>query len=158
MITKQVGRANEIATHISRLAHSLDKSLDVVDINETLRFLTALTGRLSKMRNVTMDISALSNSVKIESSSFFLMTLLWRLLDCAISAGEVTSIAVAAENREGGARIVIRLEGNTRNLQEILATEQVDGFLNLLNAELTSESGNEEFCLNLPARLDALNL
>jgi signal transduction histidine kinase len=155
MITKQVGRANEIATHISRLAHSLDKPVDVVDLNETLRLLTTLTSRLSQMRNVTVDISALSHTVKVESSPFFLMTLLWLLLDCATTAGEVTSIAIAAENREDGARIVLRLEGNTCNLREVLATKQVDGFLNLLNAELTSESGSEEFYLNIPARLDA---
>jgi signal transduction histidine kinase len=158
MITKQVGRANEIATHISRLAHSLDKPVDVVDLNEMLRLLAKLTGRISQMRNVTMHISALSHTATVESSPFFLMTLIWRLLDCATSSGEVTSIAVAAENREDGARIVLRLEGDTRNLREMLATRQVDGFLKLLNAKLTSESGSEEFCLHLPARLDALNL
>jgi signal transduction histidine kinase len=157
MITKQVGRANEIATHISRIAHSLDKPVDVVDLNETLRLLATLTSRLSQMRNVTTDIGELSHAVKVETAPFFLMTLLWRLLDCATAAGEVTSIAVAAENRADGARIILRLEGNTRKLREMLAAKQVDGFLNLLNAELTSESGSGEFCLNLPARLDALN-
>lgn len=157
MITKQVGRANEIATHISRLAHSLDKPVAVVDLNETLRLLTTLTSRLSQMRNVTMDISSLPHTVKVESSPFFLMTLLWHLLDCATAACEVTSISVAAQNREDGARIVLRFVGNTRKLREMLATKQVDGFLNLLNAELTSESGSEEFCLNLPARPETLN-
>jgi K+-sensing histidine kinase KdpD len=155
-ITKHVGRANDIATHISRLAHSLDKPVDVVDLNETLRLLTMLTSRLSQMRNVTMDISALSHAVTVETSPFFLMTLLWRLFDCATAAGEVTSIAVVTESREDGASIVLRLEGNTNKLREMLASKQFDGFLNLLNAELMSESGSEEFCLNLPARLDAL--
>lgn len=156
-IAKQVGRANEIAKHMSRLAHSLDQPVAVVDLNETLRFLTALTSRLSQMRNVTMDISESSHAVEVETSPFFLMTLLWRLLNHATAAGEVTSIAVAAENRQDGARIVLRLEGSSRKLRESLATQQADGLLNLLNAELTSESGSEEFFLNLPARLDSLN-
>jgi hypothetical protein len=158
MITKQVGRANEIATLISRLAHSLDKPVDIVDLNETLRLLTALTSRLPQMRNVTMDISALSHTVQVETSPFCLMTLIWRLLDTVTAAGEVTSIAVATENRKNSTSIIFRLEGNTRKLREMLAAKPIDGFLNLLNAELTSESGNEEFCLNLNARLAALNL
>jgi hypothetical protein len=156
-IAKQVGRANEIATHISRLAHSLDKPVVVVDLGETLRLLTALTSRLPQMRNVVMDTSALAHTVKVETFPFFLMTLLWRLLDSATTTDEVTAIAVAAENREGGARIILRLKGNTRKLREMLEVKQVDDFLNFLNAELTSESAGEEFYLNLPARLDALN-
>lgn len=156
-IAKQVGRANEIAKNMSRLAHSLDQPLTAVDLNETLHLLTALISRLSEMRNVTMGISESSHAVTVETSQFFLMTLIWYLLDVATAAGEVTSITMAAENREDGACIVLRLEGNSSKLRELLAAKQVDGFLNLINAELTSESDREEFALYLPARLDVLN-
>lgn len=156
-IAKQVGRANKIATYMSRLAHSLDKPVAAVDLNETLQLLTALISRLSKMRNVAMGISESSHTVEVETSPFFLMTLLWRLLDNATAAGEVTSITVATEKREDGACIVFRLEGNTRKVYEMLTAQQVNGFLNLLNATLRSESGSEAFSLNLPARLDAPN-
>jgi signal transduction histidine kinase len=156
MITRQVGRANEIAKNMSRLAHSLDLPVCDVNLNETLQLFTALTSRLSKMRNVSMGISESSDAVTVETSPFFLMTLIWYLLDCTAAAGDVASITLAAENREDGARVVLRLEGNTCKLREILAAKKIDGLLNLLNAELTSESGSEQFSLNLPARLDTL--
>ena len=156
-IAKQVGRANEIAKNMSRLAHSLDQPLTAVDLNETLHLLTALISRISKMRNVTMGIRESSSAVTVETFQFLLMTLIWYLLDCAVESGEVTSITVSAEDRKDGARIVLRLEGDTGRWRERLAAEQIDGFLNLLNAELTTESSREEFVLNLPARFDALN-
>lgn len=156
-IARQVGRANEIAKNMSRLAHSLDQPIIAVDLNETLHLLTALISRLSKMRNVTMGISEASQAVAVETSQFLLMTLIWYLLDSATAAGEVTSITLAAENREDSACIVLRLEGNSGKLRELLVSKQVDGFLNLLNAELTSESDREEFALSLPMRRDALN-
>lgn len=157
-IAKQVGRANEIAKNMSRLAHSLDQPVTAVDLNETLQLLTSLLSRLSKMRNVAMGISESSHTVTVETSQFLLMALIWHLLDCATVADDVTSITIAVENREDSACIVLRLEGNGSKLREMLAAKQVDGLLNLLNAELTADSNKEEFFLNLPARLDALNL
>ena len=156
-ITKQVGRANDIAKNMSRLAHSLDQPVTAVDLNETLQLVTAMLSRVSEMRNVTMNISESSHMVTVETSPFLLMTLIWYLLNVATATGEVTSIAIAAEKREDGARIVLRLEGNSSMLREMPAAEPVDGFLHLLNAELTSESSREEIVLSLPARLDALN-
>jgi signal transduction histidine kinase len=156
-ITKQVGRANKITTQMSQLAHSLDQPVSDVDLTETLRLFISLTGRLSRMRNVTMDIRDSSHPVKVETSPFFLMTLVWYLLDCATAAGEVTSITLAAEKSEDGARIVFLFKGKTGNLREILATDPVDGFLDFLSAESTSESGDEQFSIDLPSRLDAPN-
>lgn len=156
-ITKQVGRANDIAKNLSRLAHSLDQPVTAVDLNETLQLVTAMISRVSEMRNVTMGISESSRTVIVETSPFLLMTLIWYLSDIATATGEVTSIVIAAEKREDGARIVLRLEGNSSMLREMPAAESVDGFLHLLNAELTSESSREEIVLSLPARLDALN-
>ncbi len=156
-IAKQVGRANDIAKNMSRLAHSLDQPVAAVDLNETLQLVTAMISRVSEMRNVAMGISGSSHALTVETSPFLLMTLIWYLLDVATATGDVTSITISAEKREDGARIVLRLEGNSSKLQEMPDSETVDGFLNLLNAELTSESSREEFVLNLPARFDALN-
>lgn len=158
MITKQVGRANDIVTNLSRFAHSLDEPVARVDLNETIKLLIGLTGRLFEMRKTTMAIGESSHTVTVETSPFYLMTLLWYLLDTATADDRVTSIAVAAENREDGARIVLQLEGNTHTPLEMQASQPIERFLNLLNAEVTTASGTEEVSLNLPARIDALNL
>jgi hypothetical protein len=39
-----------------------------------------------------------------------------------------------------------------------LAFQHADRFVHLLNAEVAAESGSEEIYLDLPARIDALNL
>lgn len=157
MITKQVGRANEIAKKMNQLAHSLDQPVAVVDLTKTLRLLTALTSRSPQMRNVTMGIIESLHPVKVETAPFFLMTLIWYLLDCATAAEKVASLTIAAEHRKDGARIVFRFKGHTRKLGEILATKQADGFLDFLNAKLTAGHDHQDFFLYLPARLNAFN-
>jgi signal transduction histidine kinase len=156
-IAKQVGRANKITTYMSRLAHSLNQPVSVVDLNETLLLVTALTGRLSKMRNVAIDIREPSQTVTVESAPFFLMTLIWQLLERATASGEVTSITVAAEKTKDGARIDFLFEGPTGHLQKILADDPVDGFLAFLNAEIRSESSGEQCSIYLTSQYDAPN-
>jgi signal transduction histidine kinase len=156
-IAKQVGRANQITTHMSRVAHSLDQSVSLIDLDETLQRFIELAGRLSQMRNVSMDIRKSSQPVEVETSPFFLMTLIWHLLDRAVAAGEVRSITVAVEKRKDGAHIVFLFEEHARNLREILAAEPVDRLLIFLNAELASESSGEQFSIGLPLRLVAPN-
>lgn len=154
MMHKQVDRAGDIMNKVNQFAHSLDQPVAKIDLNETLRLFFELTRRYSEMRHVNVELKTASQPVIVETSSFFLIILIWDLLN---SAGEDStkkaSATLASENTDQGARVILGLKGFASDPCKVLADRKNDGFLKLLKAELTSGASDTELYLNLPARL-----
>ena len=85
-VRKQVGRADGIIKNMNRLAHSIDQTFTIVELNETIHLLVGLTDRFSVMRGVQVDLQLPENPVKFQTAPFFLMNLLWLCLDFSMSA------------------------------------------------------------------------
>jgi len=83
-IKTQIQRADGIVKNLNKLAHSVDEPIGRVELNETLGFLAALSGRFASMQGVTLDRQRSENPVEITMSPFLLQNILWLCLEFAM--------------------------------------------------------------------------
>jgi hypothetical protein len=83
---KQVDRADAIMKNMNRLAHSVDESIKTIDLKDILELLVALSGRFASTRGVAVQPKFNEGPLRLKTSPFFLMNLLWLCLDFAMDA------------------------------------------------------------------------
>ena len=151
-VHRQIGRADVIIKNMNRFAHSIDKTITSVDLNETIELMIALTARFADMRGVQVDIQLPQNPVKIQTAPFFLMNLLWLCLDFSMSAsGYEKRVQLVVEAAEKSVKIRFRhLTGLTKELRADFPSDREKNLLALLAADLMSESECEDIVLRLP--------
>jgi C4-dicarboxylate-specific signal transduction histidine kinase len=155
-VKKQIVRADEILKNMNRFAHSIDKTLAEVDLNQSIELFMALTDRFIARRGVKVDLQLPANPVAFQTAPFFLMNLLWLCLDFSMSAsGDEKRVKLIAEETENGVRIQFRrLAGITAALLETFPSDREKNLLALLAADLTTESEGEGIVLRLPKYID----
>ena len=108
-VMKQVRRADAIVKNMNRLAHSVDESIETIDLNDILELLVALSNRFASMRGVTVQPTLNSGSMKLRTSPFFLMNLLWLCLDFAMGATNKNKIVeMVTQKTEIGIQVVFK--------------------------------------------------
>ena len=150
-VKKQVGRADGIIKNMNRLAHSIDQTFTIVELNETIHLLVGLTDRFSVMRGVQVDLQLPENPVKFQTAPFFLMNLLWLCLDFSMSAsGDEKRVELVAEETENGVRVQFRrLADLSDALLETFPSDREKNLLAVLEAALTAEPERNEIVLRL---------
>jgi len=150
-VKRQVARADEIIKNMNRLAHSIDQTFTIVELNETIHLLVGLTDRFSVMRGVQVDLQLPENPVKFQTAPFFLMNLLWLCLDFSMSAsGDEKRVELVAEETENGVRVQFRrLADLSDALLETFPSDREKSLLAVLEAALTAEPERNEIVLRL---------
>ena len=150
-VKKQVGRADGIIKNMNRLAHSIDQTFTIVELNETIHLLVGLTDRFSVMRGVQVDLQLPENPVKFQTAPFFLMNLLWLCLDFSMSAsGDEKRVELVVEEAESSVRIRFqRLADLSDALLETFPSDREKSLLAVLEAALTAEPERNEIVLRL---------
>ncbi|MBW1739851.1 MAG: HAMP domain-containing histidine kinase [Deltaproteobacteria bacterium] len=85
-ISQQIKRADHVVRSLNRLAHSVDKSRCVVDLNETVGLIVSISQRLAASKGVRLEMRLPTSAVQVESNPFSLMYILFLYLDKAMSA------------------------------------------------------------------------
>jgi signal transduction histidine kinase len=112
-ITTQIKRADLIIQNMNKFAHSVDEPIRRFDLVEMLELVTALSGRLASMREVTLDLKKPSDAITLTTHAFFLKNLVWRCLCFAMNvAGPGKTVVLSADR--AGDEVVIRLSGMER--------------------------------------------
>jgi hypothetical protein len=85
MISRQVGRADNIVKTMNRFAHSVDAESTEVDVVTLLELAGALSDRLLRLRGVRLRLQAppTDRAAVIQSSPFLLTELIWSGLNFA---------------------------------------------------------------------------
>ena len=150
-VKRQVARADGIIKNMNRLAHSIDQTFTIVELNETIHLLVGLTDRFSVMRGVQVDLQLPENPVKFQTAPFFLMNLLWLCLDFSMSAsGDEKRVELVAEETENGVRVQFRrLADLSDALLETFPSDREKSLLAVLEAALTAEPERNEIVLRL---------
>jgi C4-dicarboxylate-specific signal transduction histidine kinase len=150
-VKKQIGRADGIIRNMNRLAHSIDQTVTNVELNETISLLAGLTARFTAIRSVQVDLKLPQNPVMFQTAPFFLLNLLWRCLDFAMSAsGDQKRIELVAEETENGVLIQFRrLACLGEVLMKTFPTYREKILLAVLEAELTTEPEYQKVVLRL---------
>ncbi len=150
-IQEQIRRGDRIVTGMNRLAHSPDEASAEVDLAELLELLTALAVRLAAARGVQVLVNRPAAAVRITTSPFLLLNLLWLCLDDAMAAaGPGRGIDLAAEAAADGARI--RFCGLERLKDDPAASPSAgpqEALCRILGAQLSLDPGSKEMILIL---------
>jgi signal transduction histidine kinase len=150
-IQQQVGRSDQIIQNMNRFSHSIDRPFDHLDIRDLLACLLAITRRITDMKGVTVSYAPGNSPIFITTAPFFLMMLLWHLLEFAI--GQVgdskTVVGVVTKAQDS---VEIRF-----TCPDALITDKKEGFpdeaqialIRALGATISSGAGG--ILLSLPA-------
>ena len=153
-ISTQIRRADNVVKNMNKFAHSVDKSVKRVDLNDLLKLMVTITNRSASMRGVSIELNTPENPVFITTNEFFLENYLWLCLDLAMDAvDENKSIAVNAE--DGKTYVIIRfsrLKGlkDTSETRVSRVTQRQNGLLRALKGRLTTDTERGEIILILP--------
>ena len=154
-VKKQVDRADAILKNMNHFAHSIDKIVSDVELNQTIEQFMALTERFAVLRGVKVDLKLPGIPIMIPTAPFFLMNLLWLCLDfCMSASGDDKRLELVVETAENCVRIRFRCPaGLTGDMLENFPSDREKNMLGVLAAELTVDAGSEEMVLQLPNTL-----
>ncbi len=155
-VMKQVSRADAIVKNMNRLAHSVDDSVKTIDLNDILELLLALSNRFASTRGVAVQPKLKQDPVKLRTSPFLLMNLLWICLDFAMDvAGEDKIVELVTQKTEGGIEVFFKHLGDlSGDLLRPLPAELENGLCELLRAELEVSAGNQEIVVRIAEDID----
>jgi len=150
-LMKQVQRADTIVKNMNRFAHSTDASSQTIDLNDIMELLVALSSRYAAMRGIALNPKLNQSPMRIRTSPFLLINLLWLCLDFAMEAAEGDKVVEMVIERTGaGIQIRFKRVGCPAavSLQPFPA-EREKRLLELLEAELEVSTVNREIFVRL---------
>jgi len=155
-VMKQVRRADAIMKNMNRLAHSVDESIETIDLNDLLELLVALSNRFACTRVVAIQLKRNEGLLKLRTSPFFLMNLLWLCLDFAMdAAGEDKIVELVPRNTETGIDVFFKHLGGLAGAPlKPFPAEPEKGLCDLLGAELEVSTGNREIVVRIAGDID----
>ena len=93
-IEEQVQRSADIVKRLNQFAHSMDKSLAELDLNETVRQTVILAQRFATLRRVNLETQLESKPLHLLSDPFRLLYVIFgfieRAINCSPKEAEVT--------------------------------------------------------------------
>ena len=155
-VMKQVSRADAIMKNMNRLAHSVDESIKTIDLNDLLELLVALSNRFASTRGVGIQPKRNESPLKLRTSPFFLMSLLWLCLNFAMDAvGEEKIIELVAQKTETGIEVFFKRLGDLAGAPlKPFPAEPEKGLCDLLSAELEVSTENQEIVVRFTEDID----
>jgi C4-dicarboxylate-specific signal transduction histidine kinase len=155
-VMKQVRRADAIVKNMNRLAHSVDESTQAIELNDILEMLVALSEQFASMRDVAVRLKRNENPVKLRTSAFFLLNLLWLCLDFAMDAANKDKIVeLVTQKSDTDIQICFRgLDGLAGPPVREFPAEPEKDLCDLLGAGLNINSANREIVVKLSGGID----
>ena len=155
-VQKHVSRGDGIIKKMNRLAHSIDQTVTSVDPAEIIDLFISLTDRLTAMRSVAVEPKLHESTIKIKTSPFLLLNLLWLCLEFAMGAGSgAQRIELSTEQTATGLTIRFKqLSGLSDKKALDFPSESEMSLLDLLEAGLTVDPAGEEILLKLPENIN----
>ena len=153
---RQVSRGDELTKKMNRLAHTIDDAIAIVELKELIELFMALTDRLTAMRKISVEAKLSVNPLRIKTSPFFLMDLLWLCLDFAMAAsGDIKQIELITEQTKNNVNIrFTQLAGLSVSAKQTFPSEREKCLLGLLAADMTVDAGRGEILLKLPENIE----
>lgn len=152
-VQEQIRRGDRIVTGMNRFAHSADAPNVDVDLSEMADLLAALAVRFAAANGVRVQVMSPSRGkVRITTSPFMLLNLMWLCLDGAMaSAGPGRTIGLAVEDGAEGGRLRFRgLQDLDRVRSSLFSAAAFGALCSSLKAEMSFAADGNEMSLLLP--------
>jgi C4-dicarboxylate-specific signal transduction histidine kinase len=134
-IEEQVQRSADIVKRLNQFAHSMDKSLADLDLNETVRQTVILAQRFAALRRVNLETQLVSKPLHLQSDPFRLLYVIFGFIERAINCSP----------RE--AEVSVKTEQSGEMLQVMVTdrgTVEVDSIRALISAGPSGEAKLDE--------------
>lgn len=157
-VKKQVRRANGILNYMNRLAHSIDRPAQDVDLVGSIDLMCALCARSAAHQNVTLQAQLPDHAVKVFTAPYLLNRIVWLCLETAIrTIGNSRILLLTIEKNKEGAMIGFKptkiVPGETDGL--LIRQAEADKLLKILGATVMVGATGEELILTIPYNLDS---
>jgi ActR/RegA family two-component response regulator len=151
-LKKLVRRADGCTQNMSKLAHSTDKEVKGINLDEVLAFGVELAKGIAYMHGVTLEVKSADSPVSIGTNPFLFQNLISLCMDFAIhTAGRDKTITLRVSEADG--RVAIRfkhLQGLSETLAKKFPTKIENALLRELNAEVVTDPKAKELLVKLP--------
>ena len=134
-IEEQVQRSADIVKRLNQFAHSMDKSLADLDLNETVRQTAILAQRFATLRRVNLETQLASNPLYLQSDPFRLLYVIFGFIERAINCSPRESeVSVQTEQSGEMFQVMVTDQG----------TVEVDSIRALISASPEAEAERDD--------------
>jgi hypothetical protein len=153
-IQQQVGRSDMIIQNMNAFSHSIDRPLLRLDLRDLLTCLLFVTRRITDMKGIKVSYTPGDTPILITTAPFFLMMLLWHLLEGVIGQAGVSKVVACAVTK---AADFVEIGFGC---PDAVITDKKEGFPDEMQAalidalEATISTGTGGFLLSLPTGAD----
>ncbi|MCP4722843.1 MAG: hypothetical protein GY860_25600 [Desulfobacteraceae bacterium] len=90
-VAKQVGRADLVLKKLNRLSHSVDLTREIINLENTVKFVLDLAARIIEMQGGIVEITSPKSPIMVDTNLFYLQNLIWRAIDLACCSSNCSS-------------------------------------------------------------------
>ncbi len=142
-IGRQVKRADSIIRNMNKFAHTVDFEIKTFDLQEYLELTAAVSARLLAAKSMTLKVIPAEQPVSLTTSPFFLLYLVWHMVDCCSQWPGPEKVLVVDFSRSGG-MVFIRfsgcMTGDPGFVSQVMGGDS-QSLLTLLGANIETEVG-----------------
>jgi phosphoglycerate-specific signal transduction histidine kinase len=113
-IEEQVQRSADIVKRLNQFAHSMDKSLVDLDLNELVRQITTLAQRFARLRGVQLEVEAAPEALMINSDPFRVQYVVFGFIERALwrCSPNQTKVTLACSPSGDMAQVIVKDQGS----------------------------------------------
>ena len=134
-IEEQVQRSADIVKRLNQFAHSMDKSLADLDLNETVRQTVILAKRFATLRRVNLETQLASKPLHLQSDPFRLLYVIFGFIERAINCSP-NEAEVSVQTEQSGEMLQVMVTDQ--------GTVEVDSIRALISAGPSAEAERDE--------------
>lgn len=141
-IGRQVKRTDNIIRNLNKFAHTVDFEIKTFDLQEYLEVIAAVSARLLAARSVTLKVTPAEQNVSLTTSPFFLMYLIWYMVDCCSQWPGSDKVLDLSFRRVDGT-VFICFNGcmtQEPDFVSLIREEDIQALLTLLGASIETET------------------
>jgi C4-dicarboxylate-specific signal transduction histidine kinase len=113
-IEEQIQRSADIVKRLNQFAHSMDKSLVDIDLNEFVQEITTLAQRFARLRGVQLEVEAAPEPLVIHSNPFRVQYVIFGFIERALwrCSANQTKVTLTCSSLDDMAQVMVTDQGS----------------------------------------------
>jgi hypothetical protein len=152
-LTKQVLKADTILKSMSQFAHSVDSIIRPTDLNDLLRLSISLSKHFADLHRISLKLHGAAPPVKVTTSPFFLMNLIWLCLETLIRVVDNPGIIALelGKKDKGGGLIRLQIDAAELKTERNVIPENLKFLADALEADVEWKRADKVLLVRLQA-------
>ncbi len=150
-IQKQIQRADGIIKKMNTFAHTIDKPVTSINIDEIVSLVVALSDRFASNKGIKLESQPSEKRITIQTHPFYLQNIICQCLDLAMdAAGEQKKVILRTDGIENGVTVKFtQLKGLAEIPADKFPTDREMALFKAISAKLDTDIDAEEITISL---------